>query len=594
LKKVINISVNIFLVLTILLAILAIYSALANSENPQEAYVLGYKPVIIKTGSMEPTLKTDCLIIIKKAEFDDLKVGDIITYQMDSGEEKKFVTHRIVDKAASSIQTKGDANESIDGYILTEKEIRAKVVAVFNFVADMQHEIFKPNGGIYFSGLFKWIIFPILMIVGLIVLIIFLKRYLKNNKKENDSNLDSDSELKSQPANDQIDIVRPVKANDQIDIVRPVKTNDQMGSIKPMKVNNQIDINKIESYNNSKIDSLYLKPNSELQPDKIEIKDDDKLLDIKGFLHKHKVLSIIMKIFMIVMGVFIALIIAAVIIFKSNPVDAYIFGYKVIPIKTDSMYPTMKKDSMVIGKKIAYNEVNPGDAVSYVANFYEDGQDKRVLLTNRVLEVKEGSFVVIGDNNTKPEEIEVKNDDIRAKAIYSLNWMANLNLFFDDPLNIVKWVVIPVLTIVILLIIILLLIKLRKTKVAVEPENKTLIKDSNDNGHHIKSDVSMLYADNPVMVDSRLDSRNQNKIKNEKIVNEIIKEKSFYNDNVKQNRKNSSVNNFNSKSFDLSNVDISDVDLSNINLDDIDLSDIDINGIDIDNIDITNFNLDDI
>ena len=593
-KKVINISVNIFLVLTILLAILAIYSALANSENPQEAYVLGYKPVIIKTGSMEPTLKTDCLIIIKKAEFDDLKVGDIITYQMDSGEEKKFVTHRIVDKAASSIQTKGDANESIDGYILTEKEIRAKVVAVFNFVADMQHEIFKPNGGIYFSGLFKWIIFPILMIVGLIVLIIFLKRYLKNNKKENDSNLDSDSELKSQPANDQIDIVRPVKANDQIDIVRPVKTNDQMGSIKPMKVNNQIDINKIESYNNSKIDSLYLKPNSELQPDKIEIKDDDKLLDIKGFLHKHKVLSIIMKIFMIVMGVFIALIIAAVIIFKSNPVDAYIFGYKVIPIKTDSMYPTMKKDSMVIGKKIAYNEVNPGDAVSYVANFYEDGQDKRVLLTNRVLEVKEGSFVVIGDNNTKPEEIEVKNDDIRAKAIYSLNWMANLNLFFDDPLNIVKWVVIPVLTIVILLIIILLLIKLRKTKVAVEPENKTLIKDSNDNGHHIKSDVSMLYADNPVMVDSRLDSRNQNKIKNEKIVNEIIKEKSFYNDNVKQNRKNSSVNNFNSKSFDLSNVDISDVDLSNINLDDIDLSDIDINGIDIDNIDITNFNLDDI
>ncbi len=70
---------------------------------------------IVKSGSMEPSIKTGGIVIIKPSS--DYKVGDIITFGIDT-KASVPTTHRIVsirdDKMGTFYTTKGDANEEVD------------------------------------------------------------------------------------------------------------------------------------------------------------------------------------------------------------------------------------------------------------------------------------------------------------------------------------------------------------------------------------------------------------------------------------------------------------------------------------------------
>lgn len=86
--------------------------------------VFGYKPYIVLSDSMTPTFaRGDCVFVKKQNAY---KVGDIITYTTDGG--KTYVTHRVVavNESNNSYQTKGDANNSPDGYKSTS-QIAGKV-----------------------------------------------------------------------------------------------------------------------------------------------------------------------------------------------------------------------------------------------------------------------------------------------------------------------------------------------------------------------------------------------------------------------------------------------------------------------------------
>lgn len=77
--------------------------------------IIGYTPYSVITGSMEPSYSVGSMIYVKSVSFNDLKVGDAITFKGGN----YLVTHRIVeiDKDNKSVITKGDANNSIDGSI---------------------------------------------------------------------------------------------------------------------------------------------------------------------------------------------------------------------------------------------------------------------------------------------------------------------------------------------------------------------------------------------------------------------------------------------------------------------------------------------
>lgn len=75
--------------------------------------VVGYRPVVVLSGSMEPTYHVASVIYYKAASFDQISEGDPITYR--AGEDS-LVTHRVVEKLEVTRQfvTKGDANPTPD------------------------------------------------------------------------------------------------------------------------------------------------------------------------------------------------------------------------------------------------------------------------------------------------------------------------------------------------------------------------------------------------------------------------------------------------------------------------------------------------
>ncbi len=76
--------------------------------------VAGYKPVMVLSGSMEPTFYVGSVIYYKQAPFANINVGDPITFY--AGEDGAMVTHRVIEKneQTQEFTTQGDANETAD------------------------------------------------------------------------------------------------------------------------------------------------------------------------------------------------------------------------------------------------------------------------------------------------------------------------------------------------------------------------------------------------------------------------------------------------------------------------------------------------
>ena len=74
---------------------------------------LGYKPVVVLTGSMEPTYPVGSVIYYKAAEYKDINVGDAITFGIGEG---SLATHRVIEKDNTNqeFRTKGDNNPTKD------------------------------------------------------------------------------------------------------------------------------------------------------------------------------------------------------------------------------------------------------------------------------------------------------------------------------------------------------------------------------------------------------------------------------------------------------------------------------------------------
>lgn len=82
----------------------------------------GYGGAVVLSGSMEPAIMTDELIIVKAA--DTYAVGDIVVYQTG----RMLVVHRIVDMADGTVTTRGDANNTDDAPVELS-QIKGKVIA---------------------------------------------------------------------------------------------------------------------------------------------------------------------------------------------------------------------------------------------------------------------------------------------------------------------------------------------------------------------------------------------------------------------------------------------------------------------------------
>lgn len=82
-----------------------------------------YNPLVVLTGSMEPTFKIGSVIYYKEINENELKVGDIITFKVNND---KLVSHRIISIENGLIETKGDANRISDASKVRFEDIQGR------------------------------------------------------------------------------------------------------------------------------------------------------------------------------------------------------------------------------------------------------------------------------------------------------------------------------------------------------------------------------------------------------------------------------------------------------------------------------------
>ncbi len=277
LKKGVKILSNIVTVILLLILAVIIYGRLSimftNNSYPN---YFGYTMFEVSSGSMEPALSVNDIVVVKIGN-DNLVKDDIITYINDKNE---IITHRIVIVNSDTITVMGDANNTYDTPI-NRDQVVGKVIKVYPELGVWQKVITEPK----------------ILIVLFITLLAFdfaisydgkekevKKTKSKKVKKEKKKNIPEkviEKEEKTVKVNDPIDVNVLLDYTSKIDLEEINKTyNDK-----------RIHLNKSEMRGlKKKIDSI--DENKPVLP-KLEQKEKDFIeytirLDLKAIQNKFK------------------------------------------------------------------------------------------------------------------------------------------------------------------------------------------------------------------------------------------------------------------------------------------------------------------
>ena len=138
------------------------------------------------------------------------------------------------------------------------------------------------------------------------------------------------------------------------------------------------------------------------------LKEQDKTKDDKGLV-LHKVISIVLTIILVFVVLFMLISIYSFIqiIIIHTPFEHFA-GIIVLSEQTESMKPAIDTDDVVF---VALNNSNikENDIIVYYNNEYT--------ITHRLKEIKDDTYITIGDNANSGEE-SIKKDQIIGKVIY--------------------------------------------------------------------------------------------------------------------------------------------------------------------------------
>ena len=106
--------------------------------------VAGIKTFIVQSGSMEPSIKTGSVVVVKSS--DTYNVGDVITFGPRT-KTKSPTTHRIVEvKEDGNFVTRGDANNAEDMRTTSRFEVIGRVLFSVPYVGYAVAAAQKPWG----------------------------------------------------------------------------------------------------------------------------------------------------------------------------------------------------------------------------------------------------------------------------------------------------------------------------------------------------------------------------------------------------------------------------------------------------------------
>jgi len=164
LKKIIHLLSSICYVLIIIYALVCI------------PFIFGYKPLVVLTGSMEPSFQVGSIIYYKHVNQNELKEGDIITFSMGN----YVVSHRINKIENGLYETKGDANNAVDARRITYSDILGKDLNINIPYLGFYVKFIKDN-------MYILVIFAIILILDFILSNINKKEIKEEIKKKKEN-----------------------------------------------------------------------------------------------------------------------------------------------------------------------------------------------------------------------------------------------------------------------------------------------------------------------------------------------------------------------------------------------------------------------
>ena len=111
---------------------------------------IGFDVYTVLSGSMEPEFMTGSIIYVKEVDPDELKVKDIITFEIPGG---TVATHRIIELVPDEqnpeiirFRTKGDNNDVEDGGLIDKSQVIGSPVFNVPYLGYLAEYIQNPSG----------------------------------------------------------------------------------------------------------------------------------------------------------------------------------------------------------------------------------------------------------------------------------------------------------------------------------------------------------------------------------------------------------------------------------------------------------------
>ncbi|WP_372696957.1 signal peptidase I [Arthrobacter sp. JSM 101049] len=135
--------------LSFLALVLAVLAALVLIIVP---LATGSQTYSVLTNSMRPHYAPGTLLVSRPTAFQDLRIGDVVTYQIESG-QAAVITHRIVSSTADQegntlLITQGDNNAVADENPVREVQVRGKLFYAVPYVGFLANWLGNQDRGV--------------------------------------------------------------------------------------------------------------------------------------------------------------------------------------------------------------------------------------------------------------------------------------------------------------------------------------------------------------------------------------------------------------------------------------------------------------
>lgn len=144
---------NILFAIFMLVMVFLIFITAQSRFTGMEPSLFGNRLYVVDSGSMEPTMPVNSLIIVNEKTPEGIKMGDVLTYY--GADTKTRVTHRVVEIGPNNnyFITQGDANNVEDAMPVEREQVIGNVVLTIPYIGYVFRFLSSTPGIVFLIGI---------------------------------------------------------------------------------------------------------------------------------------------------------------------------------------------------------------------------------------------------------------------------------------------------------------------------------------------------------------------------------------------------------------------------------------------------------